>query len=464
VLIVDEAHAYDAYMSRLLDNLIRLHASSGGSVVILSATLSFDARDRIVDAFAKGSGTLLDSPRQSAFPLATYLADGELREYPIIASPPTTGEQMSHLVAVELVHEFEESANHLIATARNGRCACWIRNTVGEAVEAWEILRSRAPEPEKVLLFHARFALGHRQEIEDNVLQRFGKKSTLTDRAGFIVVSTQVIEQSLDLDFDEMVTDLAPIDLVIQRAGRLHRHDRRNQGRTGQPKLMVLGPDPTKEITANWYSDFFNGSQWVYRDHSIVWLTAETLRKTREIAVPSGARHLIESVYGELAPDFPEALLASNSEAFGDELSMLATADFNALDISKGYRPHSSGRWFDDSQTPTRLGDPTVRLRLGQVENEKFVPLIDADRYPWQLSEVSIRASRFRRPVVNASTRKILTAAAQAMHDRAKYCELVPLRTAPNGDFHCSIEDGSGNASILHYSSLRGLEIKTGSI
>jgi len=110
-----------------------------------------------------------------------------------------------------------------------GRCVCWVRNTVADALQAYARFQPRMPE-ENLLLFHARFALRDRLDMEERVLASFGKASTPTQRAGRLLIATQVVEQSLDVDFDLLVTDLAPIDRVIQRAGRLRRHRRTADG------------------------------------------------------------------------------------------------------------------------------------------------------------------------------------------------------------------------------------------
>ena len=110
-----------------------------------------------------------------------------------------------------------------IAAASRGACVAVICNAVDEAIDMYRAL-CRDHEPGKVDLFHARFAMGDRLDIERRVLDRFGKASTPDRRRGQILVATQVIEQSLDLDFDLVISDLAPVDLLIQRAGRLWRH------------------------------------------------------------------------------------------------------------------------------------------------------------------------------------------------------------------------------------------------
>ena len=110
-----------------------------------------------------------------------------------------------------------------------GHCACWVRNTVADALEAYALWVQEIGAA-NVILYHARFALTDRLHIGAEVLKRFGKESTAADRRGRLVIATQVVEQSLDVDFDYMVTDLAPIDLIIQRAGRLKRHARDTAG------------------------------------------------------------------------------------------------------------------------------------------------------------------------------------------------------------------------------------------
>ena len=150
---------------------------------------------------------------------------------------------------------------------KEGRCACWVRNTVDDALESYREL-SRSFGNEQVMLFHARFAMGDRLGIEHTVLETFGKDITPEIRRGKILVATQVVEQSLDLDFDLMITDLTPMDLIIQRAGRLHRDDDPiKRGNRGTPRLIVLTPSFDGIPTAEWYSAAFPKGAYVYPHH-----------------------------------------------------------------------------------------------------------------------------------------------------------------------------------------------------
>jgi len=130
-----------------------------------------------------------------------------------------------------------------------------ISNAVDEAIAAFDRLAIVRPEG-TVRLFHARFAQCDRLAIENDVLGRFGHAARPNDCAGHILVATQVVEQSLDLDFDLVISDLAPIDLIIQRAGRLWRHmDQRPQAErpTPEPTLMVVSPHPGAVDVADWF-------------------------------------------------------------------------------------------------------------------------------------------------------------------------------------------------------------------
>ncbi len=300
VLIVDEVHACDDYMQRLLEGLLQFHAAIGGSAILLSATLPAESRRRLAEAYCKGLGRTAPELGGKDYPLLTRVAASGAEEIPLQTRP-----EVARRVQVRLVQDRTQVHEHLAAAHRDGRCACWIRNTVGDALTAvGELLEAGIPS-DAVDLFHARFALGDRLDIEGRVLDRFGLESGPEQRSGRILVATQVVEQSLDLDFDLMVSDLAPIDLLIQRAGRLRRHPRTADGRwtttkdgRGTPTLYVLSPEPTGEPKTDWYSASFPAAAHVYRDHGRLWLTARLLQDLGGIATPDEARVLIEGVYG----------------------------------------------------------------------------------------------------------------------------------------------------------------------
>jgi CRISPR-associated endonuclease/helicase Cas3 len=249
VLVIDEAHAYDAYMNKELETLLGFHAALGGSVIVLSATLPALKRHALIDAFRKGLGSEEPwSSCKSAYPLVTIAAVRSVEEHPI-----SLRESLAREVAVRRIGDLTEAHAAVFEAACKGAAVALIRNTVDEAVASHAELASAFDG--ETLLFHARFAMTDRLAIEERVLEKFGRAPKIARRG--ILVATQVIEQSLDLDFDLIVTDLAPIDLLIQRAGRLWRHmDQRPESARPRisepngPTLLVLSAEPVADAGA----------------------------------------------------------------------------------------------------------------------------------------------------------------------------------------------------------------------
>jgi CRISPR-associated endonuclease/helicase Cas3 len=184
-----------------------------------------------------------------------------------------------------------------------------ICNTVTRAQAVHRALRDdRVAPPEDLILFHARFPFAWREAIERRVLARFGKDGTSRGRA--VVVATQVIEQSLDLDFDLMVSDMAPVDLLIQRAGRLHRHDRsRRPAALAAPRLVLTIPLMEEEVP-----DFEN-NEYVYERYVLL-RSFLALEGRQQLSLPADTSELIRFVYElEDAPTAVPAMLAALQEA-----------------------------------------------------------------------------------------------------------------------------------------------------
>ncbi|MBU1276442.1 MAG: CRISPR-associated helicase Cas3' [Proteobacteria bacterium] len=427
VLVVDEVHAYDPYMHQLLCNLLKFHAAFGGSAVLLSASLPQKMRQELLNAFRQGSNHGPCEVNQARYPLLTVASETDVREVPV-----ASWEQSRREVRVEFVHREEEVRVRLLEAARKGQCACWIRNTVSEAMEAWEELSHDLPDDE-LLLFHARFPLCDRLAREAEVVSLFGKQSTVADRTGKVLVATQVVEQSLDLDFDVLVSDLAPVDLLIQRAGRLHRHPRGDRGR---PALAVHSPPFAADPAADWFSAQFPKAAYVYPDHGRLWLTAMLLREAGAIRVPGGVRDLIEGVYGQGSDGrIPEGLRASTGKAVGRDMSHLSLAQYNQLNLEDGYSDNGD-KWMPDTQTPTRLGESTTILCLAKWDGVELVPWCghDDSRFAWALSQVSVASHWVAGPAKHPPELALAVEAAQAqMLDQGRWSVLVPLEQDEEG-------------------------------
>ncbi len=319
VVIFDEVHAYDAYMGTILERLLHWLAELDCTVILLSATLPEARRRALARAY---SGR--DDSGYCRYPRLTLARP---RRHPAAQ----TGERPSCIEVPEgvsyRVHlQYRKSdlaalTGILTAKLACGGCAAVVCNTVDRSIEVYRHVRDNLQDTE-CLLFHARTLQMWRREREQEVLCKFGKgekqpNGTYLNPARpkrAVLVATQVIEQSLDLDFDLMVSEMAPIDLLLQRAGRLHRHPRQRPPGLEQPLLIVLcdaetaGPPP---------ESFGRGIEYVYNRYILLrtWLT---LRERGGISVPTEIEKLVEGVYGLDGPSpengWTDALTSARAE------------------------------------------------------------------------------------------------------------------------------------------------------
>jgi len=387
VLIVDEAHAFDPYMQRELVALLRFHAALGGSAVLLSATLPLAVRQGLVNAFRDGLGAAPQALVREEYPLATLAAADSIEE-----TQCDVRQGLSRRVVVTRLADTDAAVERIVAAASAGAAVAWVRNTVDDAIDAVSALRARGLAP---LLFHARFAMADRLAIEAEVLRRFGRDSTGEVRR-CVLVATQVIEQSLDIDFDLLCTDLAPADLLIQRAGRLWRHARGARPVPG-PDMLVVSPEAVPDPDADWIKRPLPGTAAVYRDPALLWRSAREVFARGALTTPQDMRPLIEATFDRTADGaVPPTLAPASDRAEGKEMAEVGIASQNVLDVWKGYN-RDAGLWESETRTPTRLEDrPTVTLRLARLRDGVVVPYAENPdpRRAWALSEVSVAQYR----------------------------------------------------------------------
>ena len=331
VVIVDEVHSYSTYMNVYLDRVLTWLAAYGVPVVLLSATLSEARCSSMVDAYRRGlrlaAGERLHrrpAPESVHTPFPCLVTAGEDRtEVVATASGRRSTISLRRLAKDALVPLLEEAL-------ADGGCALVVRNTVRRAQETYETLRERFGED--VGLNHARFTIGDRLAKDKDLLDRFGpprKAGKRPHRA--IVVATQVVEQSLDVDFDLLVTDLAPIDLVLQRIGRLHRHERPRPPRLAEPTCCIdwlpstSSPEPSLEP----------GAKAIYGEQDMLMSAAaldRVINGSGVVTVPDDVHDLIEAVYGSDAPIPPLW-----REAVAHARETLATEDRAKHDAAQGF-------------------------------------------------------------------------------------------------------------------------------
>jgi CRISPR-associated endonuclease/helicase Cas3 len=454
VLIVDEAHAYDAYMGEELATLLRFHAALGGSAIVLSATLTHKGRRKVAQAFASGIDAVNVVVQSDAYPLTTVVGRMALTE-----TPCAMRSGLARSVQVERLADVETAVHRVAEAARAGAAVAWVRNAVDDVLEAAVALEAQGIAP---IVFHARFAMGDRLAIEERVLSTFGPPDAASaDRRGKVVVATQVIEQSLDLDFDVMVSDLAPSDLLIQRAGRLWRH-RRDARPVPEPQMLLISPDPEEEIRADWVKRLLPRTSTVYRDDSLLWRSARAVLRAGVIITPGNIRALVEEAYDDEADGaVPEALSRSFEEAQGRRGVAIGIAWQNLLALDKPFQ-RDAGAWETDVRTPTRLEEQPHRvLRLARAEAGRVVPWCEhADpRHAWALSEVSVPVSR----VAGVAEESALAASIAAVKSSwGRWEQEIPLLVLQPDDLASVgiIRTPRGEPAPLRYDRRSGLRFR----
>jgi CRISPR-associated endonuclease/helicase Cas3 len=414
----------------------------GGSAILLTATLPMDLRARLLATY-EGQNT------SAAYP-ALSVAGGEVVSDFLPDARPVKGP-----IRVERLDNAGDAGDLLAAAAKQGAACVWVRNSVDDAIAAVSALRTQGIAAR---LLHARFALCDRKRIEAEILARAGKNGT--DREGFVLVGTQVLEASLDLDFDVMVCDIAPIASLIQRAGRLWRHMDRRPAATrpvAGPVLHILSPDPSNVADENWLRGTLGSGAYVYALPDI-WRSAQVVFAAGQIRAPDGLRALIEAVHGPDACALPAPLHAAELRATGEAAAAGTLALHNLVDLSRGYR--EAGRGDSDLTYPTRLGEESRVLVLARMIGGALRPWAGGDGSiaDWALSEVSERRSRLDRlplpdqssPAIRAVTAdwpdwKRAEAMVCPVAEDGKICEGLKYRA----DFGLMFEGGSSSSNSL---------------
>jgi CRISPR-associated endonuclease/helicase Cas3 len=397
-IIVDEVHAYDAYMSKLLERLLEWLAVLGSPVVLLSATLPEGRRSALIAAYRRGLGS--DGPVEltpsANYPRLSWATEKEAGEIQIPVSPESARAVRIEWVVGRLPTKIGEAfalGERLAGALAGGGCTAVICNTVNRAQQVYLALTPYFSRDE-LDLFHARCLFMDRDAREKRALSQFGKQDNTGADDGTVrsrpyravLVATQVIEQSLDLDFDLMVSEPAPVDLLLQRSGRLHRHFRLRPAGLELPTLWICEPDEVMDEVPR----FDSGAEHVYDAHIMLrsWLE---LRDREVIEIPSDIETLIESVYGEgVCPedaganlrdrwtetkvDLATKLRKMESEALG----VIVPSPRSTFDILEAWNKRleeDEPEMHKSLQALTRLSDPTITVVCLRAEERILLNL-----------------------------------------------------------------------------------------
>jgi CRISPR-associated endonuclease/helicase Cas3 len=426
VIIVDEVHAYDAYMSKLLERLLEWLAALGSPVALLSATLPNEKRTALLKAYMRGLNRELTTEEElqldARYPRLSWASAATHSAQTIEVS-----DRIRRTLKIEWIDESVPLGQRLKDILSDGGCAAVICNTVNRAQQVYLSLKPYFDAAE-LGLFHARYLFKDRDEREKRALSDFGKEGatikfdddeewTVRRPHRKVLAATQVIEQSLDLDFDLMVTDCAPVDLILQRSGRLHRHGRARPEKLSRPTLWIRQPESVEDSVPK----FDPGSEAVYDAHVLLrsWLA---LRDRSEIEIPAQIEELIEFVYGEQScPDLAtdalrEHWLKTAAELREDLKQMEAEAQRvvvpdpnypdDILDLSSKRLEEDEPEIHKSLQALTRLTEPNVSVICLSPEQRQQFDLAGAPN-------VSVAKCLLRHSVTLNSKRAVWTLLAQ---------------------------------------------------
>jgi len=365
-VIVDEVHSYDLYMSTLLDRMLIWLKALGSSMILLSATLPSGRRNKIMEAYAGHSVTLPEKP----YPRLTWSSGGTEGNVGFPSASLSSGRP--GLVPLSWVDDIPTSIMTTIrGTIERGGTMAIICNTVAKAQDTYLSLKEHFRGTDvDVDLFHARYPHAMRKMRQDMVLERFGRGER-DPEARRVLVATQVIEQSLDLDFDAMMTELAPVDLVLQRMGRLHRHVRTNRPpHLTAPTLYLIEPHANDDGTPD-----YGPSRFVYSEHVLL-RSHLCLKQMNAVRIPQDIEGLVEKVYGGQE-------LPTPSEAWGRALSesrrrlddVLGEKEMKGL--ANVIPLPTYGRPWEATQHPLDEDDPDIHENL-QAQTRDSPPNVQA--------------------------------------------------------------------------------------
>ncbi|SIQ96969.1 CRISPR-associated helicase, Cas3 family [Rhizobium sp. RU35A] len=300
LLVIDEIHSSDPYMTDIQSHLLTMHLERGGHAMLMSATLGAEARVKWLSTDNRSRKRQdFETAIAAPYPAVWGRRDG-------LQGVDRAG-QHSKAVALALVAGWsgELAARHAIEAARQGAKVLVIRNTVRAAQETFEAVRELGGETLLMqvaggaALHHSRFAAEDRRLLDAHVERLLSPDTRIREAEGVIIVGSQTLEQSLDIDADLLITDLCPVDVLLQRIGRLHRHELGRPENFEAPQCLVLSPEDgldrlAKPAFENGLGQFRDGGG-VYRNLHACELTRRLVRDHPTWVIPEMNRLLVES-------------------------------------------------------------------------------------------------------------------------------------------------------------------------
>lgn len=373
LLVIDEVHASDAYMTRILEDVLARHVRARGHALLLSATLGGETRAKLLRPGEHAQLPHLDEAVTTPYPLISHRGTAEFAAVTVEQS----GEPRVVRVETEpWLENVEAVATAALDAARLGAKVLVIKNTVADCLETQQHLeRIAAANATSELLFtctgkiaahHARFARSDREQLDKSLEERFGDGRA---PGGCVLVATQTVQQSLDLDADFLLTDLCPMDVLLQRIGRLHRHSRERPGGFERARATIVVPakrDLGALLGEQGRARHHHGLGTVYPDLRVLEATWNLLEEAREWQIPAMNRALVERSLHSSALDVISASGGPRWEVHAQQTLGVHRGETRqaALNLVDWTTPYSETTFSEDERVPTRLGDGDRRVHF----------------------------------------------------------------------------------------------------
>ncbi len=441
VVILDEVHSYDIYTGTLIEKLCNELVKLGCTVLLLSATLTAERRNKLLNIDVEDN--LLNS-----YPLITGKTEKGKVILPVEVEPPKPSE---YQIVFSGIQDCYASA---IDVAQRGGCVLWICNTISNAQNVYSTLFDRKDsEPFEIGLLHSRFPFCQREELENHWMEILGRGNE--NRKPCILISTQIVEQSVDLDADMLITELAPTDMLLQRMGRLWRHRRENRPVENAVAAIISEEKSLQQLrdaTSKELKEILGAKAWVYSPYILlksleVWSDAVPL-----MTLPADIPDLLKNTYTE-SENEPESWVELSNEWFGNDYAKRQIAERETNEFQK---------FIDDVEgMNTRLNErPTVEMILLKSRTDKEWEFIDGTCINVSAKSFNIAVARVVNKNIVKIPRHILLDENNSLPENRFMGDYI------RGEYVCGLVEGNeiivqglNSKEILKYSVEKGVEI-----
>ena len=375
VLIIDEIHAYDAYMLAVIKDLLKICEGLGVPVIMLSATLPISTKKDLLGVLDDG-----DIELHNGYPVISYVTkDGRVHEH---VSHQYMPDKKISCEVLPILNDNDKIARYAVDAVKDGGCECVIMNTVTDAICVYDKIKKSKKNDCKIILYHSRMTINARDEKSREILEMCGKDRTKRPER-VIIVGTQVLEQSLDIDVDYMMTAICPIDLLFQRIGRYHRH-----GDAGTIRERVVIANTVQVLIPATLSSY-GGTEYVY-EKCYLDATIDAINEHNgHLLIPSGMPDMINYVYSHTSIDVRVRQII-------DE----ANSDAGNIKIKNGFEIYTRKNDLTDKNLNVRLSntdETMVQIAiLDDAEIEKLGQNSEADIELFKCLVVAVRESKIK--------------------------------------------------------------------